>query len=195
MRTGTAINSPTFTADGEYAYNGSTNYVNTGFVPSTHAVSMTGTNLRLSVYERTNAAAGTTYAAGTRDTSTVNLEMRPRSAASTAALNTNSGALTYTLPADDSRGYTVESRNGAGAPPCAGDKNGVAMTQAGSVSFGTTLPTRALYVGAENSAGTAGGFRAATIGFVAIGAQLTAQQEADEYAAIQAYMTAIGAQV
>ncbi len=194
LRTASVVAAPTFTTDRGYAFNGSTNYIDTGFIPSAMALSMTGTNLRIAVYERTNVLSNV-RAAGTSDSGTVNLEMRPRALASTVFSATNSGSLSYTLAVDDSRGYTAVSRNGADATTCASYKNGVALAQSGSVSFGSTLPTRSIYVGCYNNAGTAAAFRADTVAFVDVGAQLTAQQEADHYTAIQAYMTAIGANV
>ena len=51
------------------------------------------------------------------------------------------------------------------------------------------------YVGANNNAGTPAAFRAATVGWMEAGASLTAPQEAAEYAALQSFMTVLGANV
>ena len=192
-RLATVTAAPTFTADRGYVFNGTSNFINTGFVPSTHAVVMTGTNLRLAVYERTNVSANTTTA-GVQSVSPVQLAIRARSG---SGANTFVNVqINFTLGVADSRGYLAASRNGADDTTCFAYKNGAAQTlNITTPPYGTTLPTHALYIGARNNAGTADTFRACSVGFVAAGAQLSAAQEAAQYANVQAWATAIGANV
>jgi len=195
-RLATAVNSPTFTADRGYEFNGTTQYIDTGFIPSTHAVAMTATSVRVAVYERANVA-GNTYAAGVANTSNRRLSVIPRTAAGTSAQGeANSAIGTFTLPAADSRGYTPIARNGGTAADCVAYKNGVAMTRtADPAAFGATLPVSSLYIGGINSAGTLGSARASSIGFVSCGAALSAAQELAHYNAVQAFATAVEANV
>lgn len=192
-RLATAVNSPTFTTDRGYDFNGTTQYLNTGFVPSTHAVAMTGTNLRIAVYERTNVSANVT-AAGCYINDDSSLVSRPRSGGVSYGY-VNSQYIPYTLPAADSRGYTVFSRNGAGAAESAGYKNGAAIVQVSSGTFGSSLANIAVYAGCRNNSGTPFNFRACYLGFVAVGASLLAAQEIAQYNNVQAFATAVGAQV
>ncbi len=76
-------------------------------------------------------------------------------------------------------------------------RNGVALTRGlDPTSFGTTLPaTYSLYLGAMNVTGSLVGVRACTLGWVDIGALLTADQELAQYNAVQTFMTAVGANV
>lgn len=192
-RLATAVAAPTFTTDRGYAFNGSTQYINTGFIPSTHAVAMTGSNMRLAAYERTNVGA-TTYAAGTLDSGTQNCRLIPRTAGNAVSGGLNSASATYVASITDSRGLTAVSRTDAPVF----EVFRPAGLSAGTVvpgSSGTVLPSRALYIGAYNNAGTATAFRAATEGFVSIGASLSAAQELAAYNALQSFMTAVGANV
>lgn len=192
-RTATVTSAPTFTADAGYAFDGAANYINTGFVPASHAVALTGTNQRLAVYERTNVTANTD-AAGCQTTSSVRMELRPRNGTTAVGLLNSTTAPTFTLGVSDSRGYTALSRSN-GATTMSGWKNGVALTDATGLTVGTTLPTHALYIGCNNNAGTAASFRASTVGLVAIGAPMSTTQELAQYTNVQAHMTAIGANV
>jgi len=192
-RTATVTSAPTFTTNAGYAFDGLANFINTGFIASSHAVALTGTSQRLAVYERTNVTANTD-AAGCQTTSTSRMEIRPRNGTAAAGLLNSTTAPTFTLGASDSRGYTAISRSG-GATTMSAYKNGVALTDATGLTVGTSLPTHALYIGANNNAGTAASFRASTVGLVAIGAPLSAGGELAQYNNIQAHMTAIGANV
>lgn len=187
-RLATAVGAPTFTADQGYTFSGSA-YIDTLFVPSVNAVAMTGTNMRLAFYERTNVA-GNTYCGGVIDgSSTKNLSMRPRTPDFQFAAN--SILTTVTTPIADSRGYSVGSRTAGGV--FTGWKNGVSL---GTVSpaNAAVLPAISFYIGAVNNAGVAANFRATAQGFVALGASLSAGQEAAQYANVQAWAVAIGAQ-
>jgi len=194
LRTAVATNSPTFTADRGYAFDGATNYINTGFIPGTHAVAMTGSDLMLATYERTNVAGNGARSAGLVTTvDSAELRLDPRRAADTLTVganctNTNSGAAVTT----DSRGLTAVSRNSADMLIY---KNGALFTTITPAATASVLPTHALYIGCQNLAGVAGTFGARTIGWTFIGASLTGAQQLAAYTALQSFMTAVGAQV
>lgn len=189
-RLATVVAAPTFTTDLGYAFNGTTQYVNTGFVPSTHAINLTGTSQRLSAYERTNVNANTT-SIGAFTSSTVNMRIVGRTG-TTLVGTLNSGTASFTIT--DGRGYSAVSRAGGGTTAKA-YKNGAALVDVTGLTVGSTLLAIALYIGARNNAGTADAFRAVTMGFASVGAPMSDAQELAEYTALQVYMTAIGAQV
>lgn len=190
-RLATAVNSPTFTTDRDYTFNGSTNYIDMAFIPSLHAVAMTGGDMRIATYERTNINAG--YSAGLSTSSTNrNLLMRARSAGNFQAM-VNSAQIT--VASANSQGLTTASRTAAGVFELW--QNGASLGTQVPASNAALLPNGNVYVGARNNTVTpaADTFRAASIALVLVGASLSAAQELAAYTAIQAHMTAIGAQV
>lgn len=189
-RLATAVATPTFTIDRGYAFNGSSQYINTGFVPSTHAVQMTGTSQRLAAYERTNVNANTTTI-GAFTSATQNLRLVTRTG-TTMTGTLNSGAAAFTIATG--AGYSAVSR-ASGGTTMLGFKNGVKGVDVTGLTVGTSLVALALYIGARNNAGSADTFRASTIGFAAVGAPLSEAQETANYNAVQAWATAIGANV
>ena len=185
------LNSPVFTVDRGYAFNGTNQLLVTGHVPSTMAVQMNGSNVRLGVYERTNVFSNTAAVGVGAATS---ITLRPRLTAG----NMSAACLcqfAQSVVTADSRGYLAASKI-ANSVNLKIYKNGVAQTDAVSALVDTTLPAFSFYIGARNNNGTADLHRASTIGLVDIGAPFTnAAMEAAHYDAIQAYMAAIGAQV
>jgi len=189
-RLATVVNSPTFTTDRGYVFNGTTQYINTGFVPTTHGVALTGVQTRIAVYERTDVSSAG-ISAGSVDSGAVAIRITPRNGANVVGRVT-SGDATVALPASNSQGFVALSRDNS--TTINGYKNGVALTPA-TVAVGSTLPAYALYIGCANNAGTAGSFRAASIGFVALGGPLSAAQELAQRTNVQAWATAVGANV
>lgn len=187
-RLATVTAAPTFTADRGYAFNGTSQYVNTGFIASSHAVAMTGSDMQIEAYERTNLNS-VGYTAGAFTTSTSNLRIRSRNG-SNAEGNLNSSALTSAN--SDSRGMVAFSRTAGGT--FTGYYRGASIGTTVPTT-GTSLSTHALYIGALNNAGTAASFRAASVALVTVGASFSAAQHAATYTIWQDFLTAIGAQV
>ncbi|TXI02250.1 MAG: hypothetical protein E6Q76_15670 [Rhizobium sp.] len=191
----TMTGSPTHTANRDYAFNGSTQYGDTGFVPLTHAVSMTASSARIDAYERTNVATNT-YAAGVADASNKRLTVCPCNASGIRVNGEANAALGAFAIAGDSRGLTSISRNGGTAADCVAYKNGVALTRTIDPSgFGAALPGYSIFIGGFNSAGALSNPRASSIGFVSWGASLTAAQSLVRYNNVQAWATIRGANV
>lgn len=194
-RLATVTAAPTFTADRGYAFNGTTQYVDTGFIPSTHAVAMTASSARIEAYERTNVATNT-YAAGVADASNKRLTVCPCNASGIRVNGEANAALGAFAIAGDSRGLTSISRNGGAAADCVAYKNGVALTRTvDPTGFGAALPGYSIFVGGFNSAGVLFNPRASSVGFVSYGASLSAAQELAHYNAVQAFAAAVGASV
>lgn len=191
-RLATAVNSPTFTTDQGYAFDGATSYIDTGFVPSSHAVAMTGASMSIGAYERTNVGA-TTYAIGDANGTNQNLRLVPRSSGNQYVASLDSASTNVGSGITDSRGLTVANRTAGGAFGVS--RNGGAFTTFTPGTNATVLPTLGIYIGAQNLNAAAANFRASTIGAAFVGGELAAQNVADLYAALQTFMTAIGANV
>lgn len=191
-RLATAVNSPTFTTDRGYDFDGTTQYINTGFSPSTHAVAMTGTSLRIAAYERVNLASSG-VAAASFNFSATNLSVTPR-ASNRIYARINSDILQTATTVTDSRGLTAVQRS---ASVYASYKNGSLVAFVGPpASEASSLPWAILFIGASSSnAGTPMTFRAGSEGFVCAGAPFSAAQELAQYNNVQAFATAVGAQV
>jgi hypothetical protein len=190
-RLATAVNSPTFTPDRGYAFDGTTQYINTGFIPSTHAVAMTGTSLRIAVYERTNVAANG-VAAGAYNSVAQSVMLTPRISGNItrARLNSSDGETGATIT--DSRGLKAAQRNGTAY---AAYNNGSPLALSTPSSTGSSRPTVGIYIGAYNNAGSAAAFRACSLGLVSVGAAMSDAQNLAAYNAAQVFATAVGAQV
>lgn len=191
-RLASAVAAPTFTANAGYALNGTAQYLNTGFIPSTHGVNCTGTNQRIGVYERANVSSSG-VSAGIADAAARCLFINNRNGANGTA-RLNALGVDIALASADSRGLKAVSRAGGGTAVKLFDR-GVKMTDGTAITPGSAAPTRAVYIGALNNAGTAASFRAASIGFVVVGGPLSDAQELAQYNAVQAWATAVGANV
>ena len=192
-RLATAVNSPTFTPDRDYMSNGTTNYIDSGFVPSTSGINCTGTNQRVGVYERTNVGTSNTFSAAVTDATSSALALNSRNAANNYVIRANSASFTVANTSADSRGLKAISR--AGGTTVRVFDRGVAQANGTAVSPGSSAPTRAMYMSANNNAGTPDSFRAAAVGFAVVGGPLSDAQEAAQYASVQAWATSVGANV
>jgi hypothetical protein len=195
-RLAAAINSPIFTADRHYAFDGSTSYIDTGFIANTHASSMTASSVHIELYERTDVN-GTANATALGVTSGSSRSMRVITRNNSTALGyANGGSATFTLPSNTSLGLTQLGRLSATAADVYGYKNGVSMPRTvdpGAV--GAPLPSHSLFVGGLNNQGVYNSGRTASVGFAAWGAALASGQCLARYNAVQAWATSVGANV
>jgi hypothetical protein len=187
-RLAVATAAPTFTANQGYTGNGTSQFIDTKFVCSTNGVAMTGSNLRLAIYERGNVSTLNAWAAGVSQSTTQNLQIDPRSALNQIAANCT--ILNGTV--GDSLALTVINRSGSTFTQY---KRGVSSNPGSPGASGTVLPTVSLYILAVNSSGSAAGFRAAQEAFICVGGSLTSTQELAQYNNVQTWLTAIGANV
>jgi hypothetical protein len=185
---------PVHTPGRDYTFAGSPDFINTGFVPSTHGINLTGSNQRLAVYERTNVGTSTDTM-GAFTSGTVALRIQARSG-TTLKGSLDCSLTSFTLGVSDSRGLKSVSRaSGATTTMIAYDR-GVRLTDATGLTVGSTLTANALYMGADNNAGSAATFRACSLGFACVGAPLGSDAaELAQYNNVQALATARGANV
>lgn len=206
--------SATFTASRGYVFNGTTQYIDTFFIPASgassslgiavNAVAMTPGNLRLAIYERTNVGTNTVSIGFAGTGSSTNLNMRARNGSSQWQGLIGSGNTTL-ASVTTSLGYTAASRSLTST---------ISVYENGTLKGTATAPTivnSTLPQGSSNSSisygitiaanGNGGGnaipnlFRASSVGFACVGAPLTAAQELAQYNAVQAWATSIGANV
>lgn len=193
-RTATPVNTPAFTADRHYTFDGATSYLNTGFIPGSHGINYTGTSQRIAAYERINLSASGA-AAGTRIGTGSSISIIPRNGtAFSGSTNNSAGSVSFTLSVADSRGLKALSRAGGGTTALGYDR-GVRLPDATGLTVGSSAPAVALSIGCINSNGTPISLRAASVGFVAIGGPLSDAQELAQYNAVQAWATSVGANV
>ncbi len=203
LKTMTAPVAPTFTADRGYAFNGSTQYLNTQFVPSTDCVAATGTSFMMGVYERTDFSTGTARAMGAQNTTTRTALIIPRNSTNFQA-SLNAANAVFGTGVTDSRGLSVAAATivvdgggpGVNTGTGAGYKNGVAAATPSLTTPGSALVNTALFMGAYNNAGSPAALRASTLGYGLFGRNgWTATQHASFYNVMQRYMTRLGAAV
>ncbi len=192
-RLATVTAAPTFAADTGYAFNGTSQFVDTGFVPSTMALAMKFSNIRMSIYERTNVATNTTSIGSTGTGGTITL--RARNASSQFAVNIGNTPAANFTGITDSRGLLAASYPGSATTNAW--QNGVALTTiSGQSLVATALNAFSFYIGARNSSGTADQFRASTVGYADFGAPYAnTGMELAAYNALNVFMTAVGANV
>lgn len=199
LRLASVVNSPTFVQNRGYTFDGTSNYISTGFIPSTHKVAMNGDNMHLSVYERTDLAANN-YPAGLYYSSVQNLAIRPRTSTAgnvTAIANSSSASSATAAPAGiGSLALTTGMRRGTTVNDVLMFKRGAAIPITTlPTAVASTLPTVSLFIGCYNNWGTPAGHRATNIGMVTIGGARTDAQELAFYNAVQALATSLGANV
>ncbi len=193
-RLATALNSPVFTADRHYMFDGSTSYIDTGFVPSTHALSMSTDSVHAEIYERSNLS-GSTTSMGTNSGSGRQIRVLARNG-SGATGYANCNPASFTLPSNTSLGLTQIGRSSSAPTDAYGAKNGLAMIRTVDPSaISPSLPAHSFYIGGFNNQGAFANGRACTVGFAAWGAALSGGQCLARYNAVQAWATSVGAQV
>jgi len=193
-RLATAVNVPTFTADRGYAGNGTTSYLSTGFIQSVHSVAMSGANLRLAVYQRDNLAVNTS-AAGVNEAATRGLFLRTRGTTNFLGGQANCTSVNSTATVATSAGWSAVSRTSTPGNLLQFWKNGATITTPVPGTFTASSPTTTIFICAHNVAGTPTAPSTAQIAFGCIGASLSSAQEAAQYTNVQAWATAIGANV
>lgn len=185
FRTVTGVNSPAFIKWRGVAYNGIDQYDDSGFIPSVHAVQMTGTSMRVAVREQTNAASLAAAVGSYRD-AVRNTDLYPRTGISQIAADLSSTIVTGPANTDSRRliGAQRESTT------YTFDVAGIDVGTASPATPGSSLSTVTTFFGARNVNGTPDGFRLSISAFVYMGAPLSAAQKLALSDAVETYLAA-----
>lgn len=183
----TTSNSPTFTADRGYAGNGTNSFVNTNFTPS-NGTKVAQNDCSYSIWSRTTTEYANTGNGGV-DSVARRFSFNPRNTTDQYIYHLAEGAGTTLSGSTDGTGLYTGVRTAASVT--AAYRNGSSIGTGSATSGGrTTVP---LYMCAFNNNGTASSFVTRQYALFSMGQARTANEEADFYNAVQAYMTAIGA--
>jgi hypothetical protein len=171
LATGTAINSPTFTADRGFTCNG-TAIVSTGFNPAIHGVQYTLNTAHVSVWCLT-ATASTTY---TLNSGQTNMFTRYSGDTYYVRINNNAGGAGANT---DGSGFFLGVRSAASGAGCiTGYRNGTSLVSAADGVLG--LDNAVLTVSDRQCAA------------VSAGATLSSTESTNFYNRLRTYMTSVG---
>jgi len=186
-RVATAVNAPTWAVNTGYTPDGSTNYVNSNFTPSTDAVALTGSSGSIAVWEGSNVSTSSAAAGAAPGSSqTIRIDPRTNTNASRGGMN-SSVSPASTATTTDSRGLSGFNRSGTTYTLW---KAGTLFDTVVPSSNGPSIPNIPIFVGGYNNAGSLGSARAATQRLLWVGASLDATQWAALYARLLTYLTA-----
>lgn len=176
-------NSPQFYAESGFILDGYASYIEWPFVPATHAVAMTATNKRISIWNLQNDLSSAN-AIGSRTSNTNKMALRPCVRGDdTMDIGINAQpAAKFPLAEADSTGFFAGSTSSATI--MRGFRNGVRLDDE-TVTIEPGLSTFSFYIGTQNSAGTPGDMLPCAIPYAAIGAQLTDAQERATYEGVR----------
>lgn len=178
-------NSPTHTSAG-VGFNGTTQYGDFGFTPSTDGYTTTSASLTLS----TNGSSGGVDILFGTIQSTTQRAIFFFTSTITAAHFYRTGASLLSYTTVSTTGVHSASRRSATDGEMYFD--GASQLTNTSSNSGSILPTTTCFLAANNDGGgTAGNFAQTTIDFVAVGEGLTDNQSTDLYDAITTYNTAL----
>ena len=153
---GTAVNAPTFTADSGYTFDGSTDYINTDYIPLADAVNVGQNDYKAGFYSLgivgTPADLDVPFGANDTSRTVLQLQAQPTQTRFLWYPNNSAGAEIYNDGVGQFTGnklYTM-GRNGASSTLLYVDGT---LVDTGSVSSGA-LPNYSLAVGGRNKDGT-----------------------------------------
>lgn len=185
----TEVNSPTWTLDRGYGFNGTTQYLNTNYNPSTQGVRFLQNTASFGLYFRTNVQ-GTGNSGQVDATTTTGTLLNARNGSDLFVAGINRAAAVSASSANtDSRGLFVVKR--AVSTTISTLKNG-SQTDTEPSTSAAPLSLN-IYLGALNRNGTAALFdtRQIAVSFIDGGSINSALF----YTRVQTYLTALGAQV
>jgi hypothetical protein len=183
---------PTFSADHGYTGNGSTQFLNTNFTPSTAGGNYALNSASLGAYIVTSRTVGQNYCAMGVDNGSNGADMYPLLPGNIFYNEMNANSTSVAAPAN-AQGMYVGSRtaaSGAGAVTTYRDGTSFATFSTASVS----MPSVPIWIGANNSAGGVD-FSADQISAAFIGGGLNSTQALALSTRINAYMTALSINV
>lgn len=192
LQTMTPVNAPTFTADQGYAGNGTNSYVNTNYTAASPYTTNVAT---IGVYTRTNRTAGQPYAnfgADALDSGGPTTQMFPVYTDGKAYSYVNGSVFAGVPSSPNAQGNWMVVRTGATATSLR--RNQVQLAAENDLAIGP--PLHSFFIGAcPDNTGIATNFSTDQNAAAVVGAFPTIVMADAVAAAINGYMTAIGANV
>jgi len=179
-----------FTTDRGWQGNGTTGYLNTGWIPATHGVNYTLNDASFGVYSRTDTD-NATFDIGAVDAPATNMAFMQARNSGTFRPRANQNTVATTFAVPTSLGLSVARR--VNSSQAQGVKNGILLGSGADSS--TTMPSFSFFIAARNNGGSP---ESPTIRQYALAFTAAAMSEAQQlalYTTTQAYMTAVGAAV
>jgi len=184
------VNSPTFTADRGYAGNGTTSYLDTGWIPNTNGVQLTQDSASIGVYINAGTDTANALASAIGADQSGGLFIRPRAATDTLNGRVNqTSSVAFSGTVGTRYGLTVFDRSASTTTTAF--RNGASVGTFATASSGR--PIVAVFIGCINSAGAAAQFVDNRIATAFSGASLTATQHTALHAINNAYLNSMGA--
>lgn len=185
--TATAVNAPTFTENEGFTGDGSTSYLDTGWIPSTHAVNFTLNDASFFTYINNEIATSADIDLGAAETISIRNYLGVKRTGDVHVFAVNTGTLSSRGSAVSSLGFFQAQRTASNSQRILkdGSQVGLASSQAS-----TSLPgVESIYIGAFAATG-ATGHSLAQFGMFGAGASLTGQ-ESSLYTAWNTYFTSL----
>ncbi len=187
----TGATPPTFIADQGYTGNGTTQFLDTGFIPSSSGVAYTLNNASVGVYDLTNVAGGTSHnTIGANDGNQVFIANNQN--ASQTFFGVNDSFPSVTGP-NTTQGFWVATRTSSSVQAVYRNGNTTALGTDATAS--SALPTVSIYIMAKNQSGSGTAFSNNQLSAAFIGGGLSAAQQQLISNRINAYMTAFAINV
>jgi hypothetical protein len=176
------------TTDRGYATNGSTSYLETGFNPTTAAApNFTQNNAHVGVWNRRATAADSQEMGAFQSSAGVQVMCRDLSSRTWMALNSAGGAATGNGAVADGRGWFAADRSSSANFQTR--RNGAATNTVNAASV--ALKNVSFAIGRLNGLNYWGGV--VDVAAVSVGGSLTPAQHVALHAALEAWMTSVGA--
>jgi hypothetical protein len=192
LEAATPVNTPTFTAGQGYTFNGTSNYLDSGFIPASSAVVYTQNSAHLSVFSRTNPAVGAGQSEiGIDNPGLSTLMTRWSNGNFLASINTDHTVGSYMQSGNASSvGLFVGSRTAAGAQESYKDDTSQATgTQA---AYDITLMVQPFFIGATSTLGSGARFSEKQLAMATIGAGFSDAEVVAFDTCVDTLKTAIG---
>lgn len=166
--------SPTFASNAGFTGNGSTQFLNTNWIPNTNGVNYLLDNSSIFYWCNTNSTRNETMWGSSAASVTNRAVLNPKNVSSQAQYTINATTITTVANAGTSNGLWHVKRTASNA--IAVFKNGVSFTTASTTS--TSRPTTSIYICGENANGTLSGASNRQISFWGAGDSLDTYEAA-----------------
>lgn len=188
----TQVGTGTFTAGQGNAGNGADGYLSTDYNPAIDGIALTQNDHHVSVYIR-NARSDTGILAqiSSRSTSgtTRSIEIIAWNGTTSSIMRNSDNTGSFANGASSTAGFWLTRRVASNARHAS--RNGTNINSSAATS--DTIPSAVMFIGARNTDGTPTLFSTDQIAFASVGKSFTPTQNPLFFAAVEAYMDAVGA--